>query len=824
MFLKSLTLRGFKSFADPATLVLEPGVTVVVGPNGSGKSNVVDAVAWVLGAQGPRTVRSQKMEDVIFAGSGERTPLGRAEVSLTIDNRAGKLPGGLAEITITRTLFRSGESEYALNGQPCRLLDVQELLSDSGVGRQQHVIVGQGQLDTILNARPEDRRAVIEEAAGVLKHRRRRERAERRLAATEENLERLGDLLREVRRQMRPLERQAAAARSHAQLAQELRALRMYLVGAELTSLDERRRAATAERDLLAEDEQALRSSITEIDEAADSAASELASRREEDLVVALTRVQAMSERCRGLAALVAERRRSVVMAIEVAAGTDVVSTLEADAARLSDELETIGREEEGLTPVAAEIELSENALASELAGRDTASGDLAAVREAEETLRDAEREKHRMQERAEALERAVDEIRGSASAVRLSGARGVLGGLGDLVKVDEGYELAFDAALSSVSGAVVVEDLDAARSALGALAAIRSRGAVLVARSKRSGQDAPDEDRSSRTALAPGTLWLRKRVHAGDERVEGLLDRLLEDVACVGNGWQEALELSLAHPEIVVVDKAGDRFVGSVWELCAASSPDTQRAAEEARRQANECALAAERAHSRLLAARTYSEGVRERLEERRAKVAAMGRDLEVKIAALAERRSVLSNRLVEAERRLAGHSAERAMAGERRRRLEADATQLDHLGGTVDSCAGRLQTLLETVQTRRTRHLEEVRAGGARLDTLRRERAEADSRLARTRERVQRLELDLAEISVRYEASTEALRRELGAEPGEALGAVCPSLPDGVDARVACGCTGSRAGDDRSDKPVGSGGARHARGETPFPGGADR
>ncbi len=253
MFLKSLTLKGFKSFADPSTLLLEPGVTVVVGPNGSGKSNVVDAVAWVLGAQGPRTVRSTKMEDVIFAGSADRPALGRAEVSLTIDNRTGRLPGGLAEITITRTLFRSGESEYAINGQPCRLLDIQELLSDSGVGRQQHVIVSQGQLGAILDSRPEDRRAVIEEAAGVLKHRRRRERAERRLAATEENLDRLGDLLREVRRQIRPLERQAASARCHASLAEELRALRLHLVGsgarrARRAPRGGRRRARSARR------------------------------------------------------------------------------------------------------------------------------------------------------------------------------------------------------------------------------------------------------------------------------------------------------------------------------------------------------------------------------------------------------------------------------------------------------------------------------------------------------------------------------------------------------------------------------------------------
>src|SRR5437588_8453393 len=231
MFLKSLTLKGFKSFAETTTLEFEPGVTVVVGPNGSGKSNIVDAVAWVLGAQGPRAIRSSKMDDVIFAGSAKRQALGRAEVALTIDNSAGLLPIEFSEVTVTRTLFRSGDSEYAINGVPCRLLDVQELLSDSGVGRQQHVIVGQGQLDTVLSARPEDRRLIVEEAAGVLKYRRRREKAQRRLEATEGNLLRLQDLLREVRRQLKPLERQADAARRHDALADELRALRLHLAG-----------------------------------------------------------------------------------------------------------------------------------------------------------------------------------------------------------------------------------------------------------------------------------------------------------------------------------------------------------------------------------------------------------------------------------------------------------------------------------------------------------------------------------------------------------------------------------------------------------------
>src|SRR5919107_856292 len=245
MFLRSLTLKGFKSFAEPTTLELEPGLTAVVGPNGSGKSNIVDAVAWVLGAQGPRSMRSTRMDDVIFAGTGRRAALGRAEVTLTIDNTAGLLPIGLSEVTITRTLFRtSGESEYAINGAPCRLLDVQELLSDTGVGRQQHVIVSQGQLDAVLNARPEDRRLIIEEAAGVLKYRRRREKAQRRLESTEGNLVRLNDLLREVRRQLKPLERQADAARRHGDIAAELEALKVFLAGREVAQLTARLKAA----------------------------------------------------------------------------------------------------------------------------------------------------------------------------------------------------------------------------------------------------------------------------------------------------------------------------------------------------------------------------------------------------------------------------------------------------------------------------------------------------------------------------------------------------------------------------------------------------
>ncbi|HEX4175583.1 MAG TPA: AAA family ATPase, partial [Acidimicrobiales bacterium] len=357
MFLKSLSMKGFKSFADPTVLEFEPGITVVVGPNGSGKSNVVDAVTWVLGAQGPRSLRSAKMEDVIFAGTSSRPQLGRAEVSLTIDNSSGKLPVDLSEVTITRTLFRSGDSEYAINGAPCRLLDIQELLSDSGVGRQQHMIIGQGQLDTVLNARPEDRRAIIEEAAGVLKHRRRRERAERRLAATAENLERLGDLVREVRRQIRPLERQAAAARSHDAVASELLAVRRYLAGAEMAELTSRRLAAAQNLTVCRDEERELHTALERLDAEASTTTAELSSRREEDLANALGRVQGLVERARGLQGVLRERGRGVLAALDAAADVDVVSTLEAEAARLAGELQTAqGEETAGGAPERAEI------------------------------------------------------------------------------------------------------------------------------------------------------------------------------------------------------------------------------------------------------------------------------------------------------------------------------------------------------------------------------------------------------------------------------------------------------------------------------------
>ncbi len=308
MHLKSLTLKGFKSFAQPTSFVFEPGVTCIVGPNGSGKSNVVDALAWVMGEQGAKTLRGGKMEDVIFAGTSTRGPLGRAEVQLTIDNADGALPIEYAEVTISRTLFRNGSSEYAINGEGCRLLDVQELLSDSGLGREMHVIVGQGRLDTVLQASPEDRRGFIEEAAGILKHRRRKEKTLRKLDAMEANLTRLSDLAGEIRRQLKPLGRQAEIAREAQTIAAVVRDAKARLFADDVVAL----RAALAdhtrteherhtERLVLSDQAETVRAGIARLEQDQNSVAVDQA----RSVAFGLEQVQ---ERMRGLYTLANQR------------------------------------------------------------------------------------------------------------------------------------------------------------------------------------------------------------------------------------------------------------------------------------------------------------------------------------------------------------------------------------------------------------------------------------------------------------------------------------------------------------------------------------
>ena len=325
MHLKSLTLRGFKSFASATTLEFEPGITCVVGPNGSGKSNVVDAIAWVMGEQGAKALRGGKMDDVIFQGTDDRAPLGRAEVVLTIDNSDGALPVDFGEVSIRRTLFRSGGSEYAINGESCRLLDVQELLSDSGIGREMHVIVGQGRLDAILRATPEDRRGFVEEAAGVLKHRKRKEKALRKLDSMSANLTRLQDLTHELRRQLKPLGRQAEVARRSQVIQTDVRDSRLRILADDLIGmsgeLDREEADEAVLRQRRTELEAALttsRARETEIEQATVADAQDLARANELH-----TRLTALRERYRGLIDLAQDRASHLNETAQASQGSD---------------------------------------------------------------------------------------------------------------------------------------------------------------------------------------------------------------------------------------------------------------------------------------------------------------------------------------------------------------------------------------------------------------------------------------------------------------------------------------------------------------------
>ncbi|WP_427383429.1 chromosome segregation protein SMC [Janibacter sp. G56] len=373
MYVKSLTLKGFKSFASATNLRLEPGITCIVGPNGSGKSNVVDALAWVMGEQGAKTLRGGKMEDVIFAGTAGRSPLGRAEVTMTIDNTDGALPIDYTEVTISRTMFRNGGSEYAINGTSCRLLDIQELLSDSGIGREMHVIVGQGQLDAVLRATPEERRGFIEEAAGVLKHRKRKEKALRKLETMEVNLSRVADLTGEIRRQLGPLGRQAEAARRAAVIQADARDARYRLLADDLVQLTATLEAEVADETALLRRRAALEDALTEIrsrvtdtERIHQEAAPELARAHDRS-----TRLRSLRDRLESTASVAAERVRllSEDDQEETTSGRDP-EELRAQAAQAraaEQELQAeVDRVTESLTTAVAAREGAERALAEE--------------------------------------------------------------------------------------------------------------------------------------------------------------------------------------------------------------------------------------------------------------------------------------------------------------------------------------------------------------------------------------------------------------------------------------------------------------------------
>ncbi|CAA9235394.1 MAG: Chromosome partition protein smc [uncultured Acidimicrobiales bacterium] len=870
MFLRSLTLKGFKSFADPTTLDLEPGLTAVVGPNGSGKSNIVDAVAWVLGAQGPRSVRSTRMDDVIFAGTGRRSALGRAEVTLTIDNTAGLLPIGLSEVTITRTLFRtSGESEYAINGAPCRLLDVQELLSDTGVGRQQHVIVSQGNLDTVLDARPEDRRLIIEEAAGILKFRRRKEKAERRLEATEANLVRLADLNREVGRQLKPLERQADAARRHDALAAELRALRLHLAGRELAALTARRHAAATARTGLAADEASIKVELRGLDSSVAAAEAWVASAGGSSLGDAVGRLEALRERARGLAALLNERQRSLGRDRAVAVDATVISTLESDAARLATELTEVTAEAAPLAPLRAELAEAEAAVARELDGltvpkprRDRAAearGELAAVgagadrgraemarlqdrlvslealtatldgqatdkRAEVEGLAGQERtavaeadraDAHRADAlarleaakaesretaaaqrvwaaRVDALALALADSAGTAGADRLAGVDGVLGPLAELVDVDRGWEDAWAAAAAELAHTVVVDGVAAARYLLDGL---DEAGAGVLA------LGAPVPPRTAIPTGCPGEP-LRAHVRSSHPGVEQALDVLLAGAVVVAGGWAEALDASLAHPEVVALTRSGDRFGATAWRRGNTGTAATRVALDEARTKAEESLHAAGAASGHLALVSTEAEravaGAKQAAQEREVAVRAarqaradLDRAQTRRREALAEAEGVrshleqLSRRLAQEEARIAelaellpvleaeeaagATEANRLAAArhevqERMSALRSRRTELDMQATSLRDRGAYLTRRLADVEDRLARYGAERAAAGARRREIELLSVRTGHLAAFVDDRLGMLETELADVRARRERQSQALATASG------------------------------------------------------------
>jgi chromosome segregation protein len=738
VFLRQLTLKGFKSFAETTVLTLEPGVTVVVGPNGSGKSNVVDAIAWVLGAQAPSAVRSQKMDDVIFAGTAKRPALGRAEVSLTIDNANGLLPIEFTEVTLTRTLWRSGDSEYAINGVPCRLLDIQELLSDSGVGRQQHVIVGQGQIDAVLNARPDDRRGVIEEAAGVLKYRKRKERAERRLDATEANLLRVQDLLREVRRQLRPLERQAEAARRYGEVVAELTALRVHVAGREIAGLQRRLEGlAVEERDLRQQDE-SVRRELARMDTEVLAAEARLGASGASDLGDLLVRVEQLRERARGLTAVLHERRRSLERDRAQLMDASVAASLEADAARLRSEQAAVAEAQAALEPDVAALEADEAAAVARRAP--AVDDDLADRTTADEGTTDPADSSR--------AARAAAEVRGElharrsahqADEERLARAEAELVALGERQAALDGVVEAAQARLAEAEAAEapLLAELDAVRAAhSAAVAAAEEAGASRAAAAERHTEWSA---RGDALALALDAA----RARAGAEHlsdVDGALGTLL-DLVEIDPGWQAAAEAALGEAlAAVVVTDAGaarraldhlDQVDVGGGVLAAAGPPPVPAAATPGARV---------RHHVR--AADPTVDGLLDRLLQQAVVVAgpwadaldvALAHPSAVVVTRNGDRFSATGFRLG-----LGGAGATASALDEARRRAEEAATALAAATAALDTATAATeatQAEQAAAAARLEAHDAEAGRAAATLERLRRERREVAEALARGR-----------------------------------------------------------------------------------------
>ncbi len=602
MYLKSLTLKGFKSFASPTTLRFEPGITAVVGPNGSGKSNVVDALAWVMGEQGAKTLRGGKMEDVIFAGTSSRAPLGRAEVTVTIDNSDNALPIEYSEVSITRRMFRDGASEYEINGSSCRLMDIQELLSDSGIGREMHVIVGQGKLDEILQSRPEDRRAFIEEAAGVLKHRKRKEKALRKLDAMSANLARLTDLTTELRRQLKPLGRQAEVAQRAQTIQADLRDARLRLAADDLVGRQ-------TERDAIFEAETAMRREHDEV-AARLAVASEELTAHETALAELSVRAESVQHTWFALSALAERVAATVRIASERAQHLDVepVAPSDTDPDALEAEAERVAVAEQRLVAELAAARTRLDAARAELADREREAAEadrahLAAVRaeaDRREGLARLAGQVETMRARVESIDDSVGRLsqRIEQAAARAQQSRAefetVQGRVGELdqgeVGLDEHHERTV--AALRLADARVVELQAAERDAERQVASLRARiDALSVGLARKDGAAWLAENHTGAGLLGP--LAKLVKVRSGYEAaLAAVLGSAADALAADGLGAARSAVTALKEADggraaLVLGDWPADHSSphdalpgGALWALDLIDAPARLRGA----------------------------------------------------------------------------------------------------------------------------------------------------------------------------------------------------------------------------------------------------
>ncbi|MBK5288510.1 MAG: chromosome segregation protein SMC, partial [Acidimicrobiia bacterium] len=826
-----------------------------------------------------------------------------------------------------------------------RLLDIQEMLSDSGIGRQQHVIVGQGQLDSILNSRPEDRRGVIEEAAGILKYRKRREKAERRLEATEGNLVRLNDLLREVRRGLGPLQKQADAARRHDGVVEELRAIRVHLVGRELAGLQLKTSRLKEQSHELAREEATIQARLRELDVSVLDAERALTDVGHGDVADALGRIEAIRERARGLRALVTERRRSLERELVAAADEGVVETLVADAGAVRAELDVLDPQSGELAEQELEIEAAERILAEErtaaaavgesddpvaeagavrrelaarrdglariedelarfdqraqgiaqrqtqlqlelgqaserlgsveaslpnaLATAETAAAARAGSEErltaAETSWREAESEASRWQARADALAQALDAASDAEAAAVLDGMLGVAGSLVNHLVIDPGAEVAVAAALGDAMGSVIVSGRDEAQSAIRRLADGDVGAWLLVL-------DANETAVTTGATLAPdGARPLASCVRGSLPGLQATLTRTLAGVVLSDGDWHAAMDLAIANPDLTVMTRAGDRFGGGrPWRFggdhtagvtraaldeavtaaeAALRTRDQARTAVDAARvdltevraaeqRAAEAARIARSTHDRTKSeAERLTTAQRERAHEleaaqasrvalldalsaeqatlaelearlpqleaaevaaqtvaadRAAALAALDaretalrgvrRDHSVRVAAFDERRMLLNRRLAEVEDRLARDPEAKAAAERYRAALTGKGVAYERVGGRLDDLGTRIETVYGWVREERRIQAEKASAAGGRLEQLRSQRQAQEHDLAGVRERQQRREVEEVENRMRLEAAVERVRTEFDCEPGLAIDAPAPVVPDGT------------------------------------------